>query len=499
MNLSILFRFLGLILLLLAAAMLISLALAAVEATRGVENHAVSAMGFSCLITGGVGGLFFFLSRKADATNLLRKEAVAIVGLGWMVAAVFGSFPFLLFREGGLSVAQAFFESMSGITTTGSTVIRDLEPYPNSILLWRSLTQWIGGLGILALFVALLSMIGISGKSLLGHESSLNLGTASTARVKDLTFRLWEIYVGLTVLSCLGLLALGWVLDGVSVSLFEAVLYSLTVVSTAGFAPHNNSVAHFDSAAIEGFLVIFMIISSLNMVMLIHFVSGNFKSPVGKTEAKMFAVIVGIGLMIVLINFWHTGYASGGAAFREALFPVIALSTTTGFGTADYDQWPLCSRIVLMVLLTIGGCSGSTAGGIKVSRALLAIRQVTHEIQHFFRPRQVFSVSLDGHQIDRHALAQVMAYLVFVGGIILFSTLLVSILEPQLTDLHTAMGAVLATFLNIGPGFGAVGPTDNFADLNSGTLLFLSLLMLLGRLEVYVVVALFSKALWTRY
>ncbi|MEM1295776.1 MAG: potassium transporter TrkG, partial [Verrucomicrobiota bacterium] len=411
MHLSILARFLGLILLLLSAAMLVTFLVAVVEATKGIGNHAMSATGFSFLITGTIGGLFLYLGRGADASKLLRKEAVGIVGLGWLMAALFGSLPFLLYVEGGLNFVESFFESMSGITTTGSTVIRDLNPYPNSILLWRSLTQWIGGLGILALFVALLSMMGISGKSLFGTESSLNLGSSSTSRVRDLTLRLWGVYVGLTILSCLGLFLLGLILKDVDLSFFNALLYSLTVVSTAGFAPHNQSVGHFNSAPIEVFLIFFMIISSFNMVMVINIVSKNFKSPVGKTEAKTFGVILLIGLGIILINFWVTGYARGLSALREALFPVVAVSTTTGFATSNYSAWPMCSQCVLMILMVIGGCGGSTAGGIKVSRVLLALRQVMHEIQHFFRPNQVFSVSLDGQHIDRQAQAQVMAYL----------------------------------------------------------------------------------------
>tara|TARA_R110002096_G_scaffold147671_16_gene307675 strand:- start:6101 stop:7600 length:1500 start_codon:yes stop_codon:yes gene_type:complete len=499
MHLTILARFLGLILLLLSAAMLVTFLVAAAEATQGIVNHAMSATGYSCLITGAVGGLFLFLGRSADSSKLLRKEAVGIVGLGWLFAALFGSLPFLFYLEGGLNFIEAFFESMSGITTTGSTVIRDLDPYPNSILLWRSLTQWIGGLGILALFVALLSMMGISGKSLLGTESSLNLGATSTSRVKDLTLRLWGVYLGLTILSCVGLFVLGLVLRDVNLSFFDALLYSLTVVSTAGFAPHNQSVGFFDSPVIEVFLIVFMIISSLNMVMVINMVSLNFKSPVGKTEAKTFGVIVLIAMIIIMTNFWVTGYAKGFSGLREALFPVVAVSTTTGFATSNYNAWPMCSQCVLMVLMVIGGCGGSTAGGIKVSRVLLALRQVMHEIQHFFRPNQVFSLSLDGQPVDRQAQAQVMAYLVFVGAITIASTLIVCILEPQIVEFESAAGAVLATFFNIGPGFGAVGPWKNFAHLNEGTLLFLSLLMLLGRLEVYVIVALFSKALWRRY
>lgn len=479
--------------------MLVTFIVAVAEAAHGISNHATSATGFSFLITGSVGGLFLFLGKDADSSKLLRKEAVGIVGLGWLMAALFGSLPFLLYREGGLNFVEAFFESMSGITTTGSTVITDLDIYPHSILLWRSLTQWIGGLGILALFVALLSMMGISGKSLLGTESSLNLGSSSTSRVRDLTVRLWGIYVGLTVLSCVGLMVIGMILRDVEISFFNALLYSLTVVSTAGFAPHNQSVGHFNSATIEVFLIIFMIISSLNMVMVINIVSRNFKSPVGKTEAKAYGVILLIGLSIILINFWATGYASGFGALREALFPVVAVSTTTGFGTSNYNAWPMCSQCVLMILMVIGGCGGSTAGGIKVSRVLLALRQVMHEIQHFFRPNQVFSVSLDGQHIDRQAQAQVMAYLVFVGAITMASTLVVCVLEPQIVEFESAAGAIIATFFNIGPGFGSVGPWSNFAHFNEGTLLFLSLLMLLGRLEVYVIVALFSKALWRRY
>ncbi len=497
MHYPILCRLLGSILAMLAMAMGLCFILAIVEAMQGRDDHASHAMGVSCLITAAASAVLFAFSKGAKPESLLRKEAIATVGLGWIIGAFFGSLPFVL-GQTHLSWAQAYFESVSGFTTTGSTVLTGLDTMPDAILLWRSLSQWIGGLGILALIVALLSTYGVSGKSLIGAETSMNLGDSPTSRIKDLTFRLWTLYGGLTVSCWLGL----WLIGSqgtVRMTGFEALNYALTTVSTGGFAPHDASIGHFDSAPVEVFLSFFMLVSSFNLILVVNYTMGNFQAKTGRTEGISLILIIGLALGIIILDLWLNHEAAGWAAARDALFPIASLASSTGFASGDYDQWPLFARCVLLIIMAIGGCSGSTAGGIKIVRLIVMLRVLKQEVKKSFRPNQVFAIKLDGQTVDADFQRQVLTYLVFTATVVAVSTAAVSLFEPGITDLNTACGAVFATFFNMGPGFGSVGPTDNFAHLHQSTLLFLSLLMLLGRLEIFVVLALFSRSLWARY
>ncbi|MFT5470075.1 MAG: trk system potassium uptake protein TrkH [Verrucomicrobiales bacterium] len=497
MHPAILYRLLGAILTVTAAAMALCFLVAFVEAMQGRDDHAMCPMGLSCLLTAVAGGGLLFMGRQGNAEQLLRKEAIAAVVLGWILAALFGSLPFVLYH-GRLTLIQAFFESMSGFTTTGSTVLTDLESLPDSILLWRSLTQWIGGLGILALIVALLSALGVNRKSLLGAETSMDLTDSPTARIKDLTLRLWAVYGGLTILCWLGLwFTAAWA--GVEMSVFEALLYSLTTVSTGGFAPHDASLGHFNSFTIELFLCIFMLVSSLSMIFVVNLVTGQFHRRRGRTEALGLLIVIFLAWITITIDLWLNHTSEGWAALREAIFPVVSLSSSTGFGAGDYDQWPLFARCTLILLMAIGGCSGSTAGGIKIIRLVVMLKILVQDVRRTFRPNQVMGIKIDGRSVDSEAQRQILSYLVFVAVIVIVSTQIISMFEPSIEDLNTSFGAVFATFFNMGPGFGAVGPTDNFAHFHQSTLLYLSLLMLLGRLEIFVVVALFSRSLWRRY
>ncbi len=475
--------------------MLICFGMACYEARVG-HDHAMVGMGASTALTLISSGFFLYRGRGRHP-QILRKDAVAVVALGWLIAVAFGSLPFLLCRP-SLSLPKAFFESMSGLTTTGSTVIADLTLYPNSLLLWRSLSQWIGGLGILALFVALLSSLGVAGRALVRTESSLNTRELSTPRMKVLTMRLWGAYVVLTIVCWAGLWLLGSQTLAAGMSSFEALLHALTAVSTGGFSPHNASIGHFDSLPVELYLCLFMIVCSFNMVLVVHFMTFTFDKQVGREEAKVFVWMIGCMILLVTLDLWLRD-AGGGNPLRRAFFPVIAFFTSTGYSTQDYDQWPLFSQCLLMLAMICGGCAGSTSGGVKMNRVILAWRHVRQEVIRTFRPNQVFRMQLNQATVDEKAQVQVLSFLVITAGMIILSTGFVCLIEPSIPDFKTAFGAVLATFLNMGPGFGAVGPTDNFAHFNPATLTFLSLLMLLGRLEIFVVGALFVRSLWSRF
>tara|TARA_R110002096_G_scaffold11515_9_gene42374 strand:+ start:2910 stop:4547 length:1638 start_codon:yes stop_codon:yes gene_type:complete len=497
LNFSIIFRILGTILSLLALMMGLCFLGTWIMSIHSGEGEGMKSIGYSILITGAFGGLLFYLGRKSSPEQILRKEAIATVALGWIVASFFGCLPYVL-GEAHFSLPRAFFESMSAFTTTGATVFTDLNDTPSGILLWRSLSQWLGGLGILALVVALLSILGVGGKHLFGVETSMNLSGSPMARAQDLTVRLWIVYCGLTIVCWLGL----WIIGSrapIPATGFEAFLYALTTVSTGGFAPHNASAGHFNSAAVEIFLCIFMFISSLNMILVTYTFFGNFQSKAGRTEAIGFAVMILAAWFTITLDLWLNHESEGWAALRESLFPVVSLASSTGFAAGDYDQWPLFARTVLFFLMVVGGCSGSTAGGVKVARLVILLKVISQEIAKTFRPKLVSSVKIDGKAISTEGQLAVLTYLALTAGIILFSTSLISMFEPGIDDLNSAFGAVLATFFNMGPGFGSLGPTDNFAHLHQVTLVYLSLLMLLGRLEIFVVLTLFSKHLWAKY
>jgi trk system potassium uptake protein TrkH len=490
MNYRLLSKLLGLLLLLLSGTMFVCLAAAYLNQERGPGVDAVEAFLLSVIITAGAGALLRFLGR-GSGKEILRKEAIAVVGLGWLVCATFGALPYCLCAP-QLPPIAAFFESMSGFTTTGATVITQLSELPRSILLWRSLTQWLGGLGILVLFVALLASVGVGSKALFQHESSAKTGGGVQARIQDVAARLWQIYVALSVICCVGLMLFG-------MSFFEAVCHTMTALSTGGFSTDDGSIAAFDNLGIELWLTLFMTLGGVSFMLYAWLLRRRWHRLRTEEEAKVYLVLLGMLTLIiaadlVLVERQHTI----GSSLRESVFQVVSIMTTTGYVTADYDQWPPLSRVLLLLLMMIGGCAGSTAGGIKVSRWILFGKIVRQQVVRAFRPNQVFSLRLNGNLVDEALNLQTVFFISLAGVTVAGGTALVSLLEPHL-GIESCLSSVLASLFNIGPGLGAVGPTQNFAHFHPGTQLFLSWLMLLGRLEFFAVLVLFVPALWRRY
>lgn len=490
MNYRLLSKLLGLLLLLLSATMLVCLGDAFIQDKRELGIDAVESFLLSIAITAGAGITLRLLGRNSGK-EILRKEAIAIVGLGWLVCAAFGALPYM-FAEPSLGPIEAFFESMSGFTTTGATVIADLDQFPRSILLWRSLTQWLGGLGILVLFVALLASVGVGSKALFQHESSAKTGGGVQARIQDVAARLWQIYLGLSVICCLGLMVLG-------MNFYEAVCHTMTALSTGGFSTRNTSVAAFDSVGIELWLSLFMILGGISFMLYAWFLRKRWDRWKTEEETKVYLwilllVTLVIAADLVLVEKHHTI----GFSLRESLFQVVSIMTTTGYATADFDGWPPLSRVLLLLVMMIGGCAGSTAGGIKVSRWILFHKIVKQQVVRAFRPNQVFSLRLNGTLVDEALNLQTVFFIALALVTVAGGTVLISLLEPTL-DIESCLSSVLASLFNIGPGLGAVGPTQNFSHFNEGSLLFLSWLMLLGRLEFFALLVLFVPALWRRY
>ncbi|MCB1229703.1 MAG: TrkH family potassium uptake protein [Verrucomicrobiae bacterium] len=492
MNFRLLAKILGVLLCLIGLGMVACMGYAWHEMQTSPEmgREALRSLGWSAGITIGIGALGFIIGR-GTGNEVLRREAMVVVGLGWILSAAAGCLPFVIGKP-HLSFAGAYFESMSGFTTTGSTVITDLDLYPRAVLLWRSVTQWLGGIGIVVLFVAVLSFLGVGSRSLMQHESSLNISDTAAARIRDVAKKLLLVYVGLTALCALGLWWLG-------MTPYEAINHAMTTISTGGFSTDNKSIGHWNSLAIEVWLTLFMLLGGVSFMLYVFIANRRWGRLKAEEEARYYVLLLAAACLAIGSNLWltddNTGFLMG---IRRAFFTIVSISTTTGFGTEDYDQWPTFSRLLLLGLMAVGGCAGSTAGGVKMNRVILFTKISVQELVKSFRPHQVFRLRLNGTTPDDSVRLQTMLFLSFAFGTVGMAALMVALLEPHL-DLTSSFAAVLATLFNIGPGMGMVGPTDNFASLHPTSLILLSLVMALGRLEFFAVLVLFLPSLWRRY
>lgn len=494
MNLRILAKILGALLLLESLAMAACGIFTIIDPLRHSESSPQSLF-YGALITAGVGGAMMLLG-IGKIHKIPRREGVVIVGMGWILSGIFGGLPYML-GEPNMPPADALFESVSGFTTTGSTVMTDIESWPRGILMWRSVTQWLGGLGILVLFVALLSYLGVGTKSLFRNESSFQTAEVSTARIRDTALSLWKVYISITTVCIIGLKMMG-------LTWYNAISHSFTAVSTGGFSPHNASVGYYSEWGngwlIELWLSLFMLACSVSFLIWVVIVKKRWKRLKSEEEGKWFTLICFASAILMAAGIAHHNGEGFLEALRHSWFLTVSIASTTGFGTVDYEVWPSYALILLGILMFIGGSSGSTAGGLKVSRLLVFLRTARFEVVKAFRPNKVFPMQVNGNSLDPEARSQTVVFFSLYCVITLISTFLMGILEYSADiDMETSVGAVLATLSNIGPGFGAVGPTENFAHFMPLTKVFLSLLMILGRLELYAVLVLFVPSLWRKY
>jgi len=489
-------RIVGILLTLVAVAMAACGLFAMIDPVSG-ESRAISALMSSAAITGVVAlAMMAAAGLKHFKGRLLRREAVVIVGLGWLLSSAFGGLPYILCPP-HMNWAAALFESASGFTTTGSSVMTDIEVWPRGLLLWRSVTQWLGGIGILVLFVAVLSYLGVGAKSLFQNESSYQGGEAGMARIHDTSLWLLRIYLGLSVACAIGLRMMG-------LSWFNSVCHTMTAVSTGGFSPHNLSLGYYSSWGngwlIELWVTVFMLLCSCNFLIYMVLLRRNWRRLRQEEDARFLLLIVGLAVLAIGCGRAWQGQAPLLESLRHALFMVASIVSTTGFGITDYETWPAWAMAILALLMFIGGCAGSTAGGFKIGRLLVFLKYSRQEVIRAFRPNQVFRLSVNGHSIGEDARSRIMFFLTMYLMITIFSTAVVGFLEAGTgISLETCGGAVLATISNIGPGFGAVGPTENFGHFREGTHLFLAWLMILGRLELFALLVLFFPSAWRKY
>lgn len=481
-------RILGLLLLLQAAAMLGCLAYAIYD--QEPDFAADRAMGLSAIITAAAGGLLSWCGRGSSG-EILRREAIGIVGLGWAASTIFGALPYVMSTP-SLPPAAAIFESASGFTTTGASAIADVEIWPRGLLLWRATTQWLGGMGILVLFVAVLTMAGGGSKSLFRRESSAKFSEGFSASMQETAVRLWQIYIGLSALCLFGLIVLG-------MPVFDAVCHTFATISTGGFSTRNTSIGYYRSAAIDWWLILFMTLGAISFMLYAWLIARRWNRWKQDEETRFYVALLAVVSVAVAGSLLYNRLEEDWmTALRLATFQIVSISSTTGFVTADYDRWSNFSRILIVAVMFIGGCAGSTAGGVKVSRIVVFFKNFARQLIHTFRPNQIMTVRINGVPLPDNYLAEVGFFLALVGFIVALGSLAVAVLEPQF-DLISSFGAVIATLFNTGPGLGAVGPACTYAGLSPATHLLLSVLMIMGRLEIYAVLVLFVPGLWRRY
>lgn len=433
-----------------------------------------------------LGGAAIHLLTRGEV-QLSRRDGFGIVFFGWLMAGLFGCLPYL-YCGTFLNPVDALFETISGFTTTGASAHPDPGILPAGILVWRSMTQWFGGMGVLVLCVAILPFLGVGGMQIYRAEMPGPSKDRLTPRIAGTAKLLWGVYLGMTVLETLLLKAAG-------MTWFDAVNHAFTTVSTGGFSTRTASIAAYDSVLIEGIITVFMLLAGINFSLHFRALRGRPVSYLRDPEFRFFACLWAGAVVFVTLNIWVSQNTALGESIRAASFMVSSIMTTTGYGTADYDLWPEACRVLMIMLMISGGCAGSTAGGLKIVRLFVVFKKTLREIRLFMQPRAVVQVKLGRKALDVDTIFNISAFFIIFILIFVVGTLLMAFFTP---DLDTAASSVAATLGNIGPGLGAVGPTQNFAFIPAPGKLLLILFMLLGRLELYTVLAILLPSFWKR-
>lgn len=439
---------------------------------------------YSGLINIGFGIPLWFFTPK-NVGNIKKREGYLIVALGWLSMVSFGSLPYL-FSEVISSPIDAFFETVSGMTTTGASVLEDIEATPEGILYWRSLTQWIGGMGIIVLTVAIFPLLGIGGIELFVAEAPGPTSDKLHPRIRETAKRLWFIYLSLTALLMI-------ILKLVGLSFYDAINHALTTMATGGFSTKNTSMAHWDIPAVQYPIIFFMFLAGTNYTVIYYGLKGKFNKVWRSDEFKAYIILVVVLTLIITYGVIHTTNHSFEQAFRESLFQIVSLVTTTGFVSADYTAWHPSLTMIFFVIMFLGACAGSTSGGIKLVRHLVFFKNSFLEFKRIIHPRAVVPLKLNGTIVSGRILTHIIIFLLLYLILFVLGSIIVTGMG---LDFMTAIGAVATSIGNVGPGIGGVGPVDNFAWLPQNVKLFLSFLMLLGRLEIFTILVLFTPYFW---
>jgi len=483
MNLGAVLNTIGTLLLFLAATMLAPLAWAI---WYWQEGDALSFF-LSILTTAAIGAACFLKTRHHQKEMLGHKEAFAVVSLGWTIIGLFGALPYI-FHGTFTNPVDAIFESISGFTTTGASVLSEIEGTPHGILFWRSLTHWLGGMGIIVLVLAVLPFLGVGGMQLFKAEAPGPVADRLHPRVSQTAKSLWKVYVLFSVVEAI-LLWLG------PMDLFESLCHTFGTMATGGFSTRNQSIGAFDSAYVEGVIIVFMFLAGCSFTLHYGAFRGNLRGYFKDTQFLVYLGMTLFGVLALTILTRAANYDSFSEALRASLFQTVSILTTTGYGTEDFDAWLPVARILLVTMMIIGGCAGSTSGGVKTIRAMIFHKSGTREIRQLIHPRAVIPMKIGGTPVKQDVVRGVMA---FFALYILCASVAMLIMSALVPDIVTAVSSVISMLGNIGPGLGDVGPAMNYAGIPSVGKLVLTLCMLLGRLEIYTVLILFSPEFWRR-
>ena len=481
-NFKIVFRILGSLLIIESVFLLLSTLVAVIYSEPVVSDLLIPS-----LITLSIGFITRFSTSKAKI-KLGKREGYLIVSFVWIVFSFFGSLPYIL--SGYIpSFTDAFFETMSGFTTTGATILNDIEALPKSLLFWRSITQWMGGMGMIVMSLAILPMLGIAGMELFIAEVPGPTTDKLHPRVKETAKRLWGIYSLFTLIEVVLLYAGG-------MDLFDSINHAFTTMATGGYSTKQASIAFYDSAYIQYVITIFMIIAGVNFSLSYFALKLKFYKVYKNEEFRYYiGFIFAFTFAITLIIYSNNNYTNFEKSFRDALFQVVSLITTTGYATADYLSWGSLAAILAFSIMFFGGSAGSTGGGIKIVRIVLLFKNSYQEFKRLLHPNAIIPVRLNKKAVDQRIVTNVLAFIVFyiltfVAGSVVMAAIGL--------ELDSAMGSVIATLGNIGPGIGSVGPMDNFASIPNFGKWVLSFLMMLGRLELFTVMIIFTPVFWKK-
>ncbi len=442
----------------------------------------------SGLVTSGTGAITWLLTRTQKDKELRSRDGYLVVTLGWLLMSFFGSLPYVL--SGAIpTYPDAFFESMSGFTTTGATILVNIEAVSRGIIFWRSLTQWIGGMGIIVLAVAILPILGIGGMQLFQSEAPGISPDKLKPRIRDTAKRLWIIYVIFT-LSEMVLLMLG------GMDFYDAINHSLTTMATGGFSPKNISIAFYDSPYLQYVITLFMFLAGTSFSLAYFMLKARFSKVWQNEEFRYYLGFVLLITLVATIGIYLVSEVDIETAFRQAIFQVVSIISTTGYITADYTAWTPLLTVLFFLLMFVGASAGSTAGGVKIVRHVILIKNSILEMKRQIHPSAVVPVRYNGKAVTQDITFNILAFFIIYLNIFAIGTIIMALSG---VDFLTAMGAVATSLGNIGPGIGTVGPVDNFAHLSVAGKWVLSFLMLLGRLELFTVLLLFTPYFWSKY
>ncbi len=479
MNLRAVLRTIGFILIFVAGSMLLSVLVALIYS----DGDALGIL-YSALATAAIGGTFILLFRSHR--DLQIKDGFAVVTFGWLAMSLCGMLPFL-FTGSIPSVTNAFFESASGFTTTGASILTNIETLPHGVLFWRSFTHWIGGMGIIVFSIAILPFLGIGGMQMFKAESPGPTADKLTPRIRGTAEILWVVYVVFTAAET-GLLMLG------GMPWFDSICHAFGTMATGGFSTKNASIGHYDSSYIHWVITFFMYIAGVSFSLHFFALRGNIKKYWQSVEFRFFSAVM-LVCTLIMFGFQMANGSGLGTSLRDAAFVTLSIGTTTGYGTANFELWHVFTQFLLVMLMFMGGMAGSTGGGMKAVRVLILLQQARIELHKLIHPNTVYVIRLGKKPLQQGIVHNVLAFFLLYALLVGVGSLVMALLglEPV-----TAVTSVIASVSNIGPGLGDVGPTDNYAFIPAIGKWFLAILMIIGRLEFFTVLVLLTKSYWER-